>query len=119
MHIFSNPLRSKALSLEHIVNPAKVKGPVTGIYSQTHRDQEYCHWNIFSNPPWSRALSLQYIVKPTEVMGTVTAIFCQTHCGQGHCHWNKLPNPEPLNHHETPGRQIKQSNQLSLTHQDD
>ena len=26
---------------------------------------------------------------------------------------------EPLNHHETPGRQIKQSNQLSLTHQDD
>ena len=26
---------------------------------------------------------------------------------------------EPLNHHETPGRQIKQSNQLSLPHQDD
>ena len=26
---------------------------------------------------------------------------------------------EPLNHHETPGRQIKQSNQLSLHHQDD
>ena len=26
---------------------------------------------------------------------------------------------EPLNHHETPGRQIKQSNQLSLNHQDD
>ena len=26
---------------------------------------------------------------------------------------------EPLNHHETPGRQIKQSNQLSLLHQDD
>ena len=26
---------------------------------------------------------------------------------------------EPLNHHETPGRQIKQSNQLSLSHQDD
>ena len=25
----------------------------------------------------------------------------------------------PLNHHETPGRQIKQSNQLSLPHQDD
>ena len=25
---------------------------------------------------------------------------------------------EPLNHHETPGRQIKQSNQLSLPHQD-
>ena len=24
---------------------------------------------------------------------------------------------EPLNHHETPGRQIKQSNQLSLPHQ--
>ena len=23
---------------------------------------------------------------------------------------------EPLNHHETPGRQIKQSNQLSLPH---
>ena len=23
---------------------------------------------------------------------------------------------EPLNHHETPGRQIKQSNQLSLSH---
>ena len=26
---------------------------------------------------------------------------------------------DPLNHHETPGRQIKQSNQLSLPHQDD
>ena len=26
---------------------------------------------------------------------------------------------EPLNHHKTPGRQIKQSNQLSLPHQDD
>ena len=26
---------------------------------------------------------------------------------------------EPLNHHETPGRQIKQSNQLSHPHQDD
>ena len=26
---------------------------------------------------------------------------------------------EPLNHHETLGRQIKQSNQLSLPHQDD
>ena len=26
---------------------------------------------------------------------------------------------EPLNHHETPGRQIMQSNQLSLSHQDD
>ena len=26
---------------------------------------------------------------------------------------------EPLNHHETPGRQIKQSNQLSLPNQDD
>ena len=26
---------------------------------------------------------------------------------------------ERLNHHETPGRQIKQSNQLSFPHQDD
>ena len=26
---------------------------------------------------------------------------------------------EPLNRHKTPGRQIKQSNQLSLAHQDD
>ena len=26
---------------------------------------------------------------------------------------------EPLNHHETPGRQTRQSNQLSLPHQDD
>ena len=26
---------------------------------------------------------------------------------------------EPLNHHETPGRQIKQSSQLCLPHQDD
>ena len=26
---------------------------------------------------------------------------------------------EPLNHHETPEGQIKQSNQLSLPHQDD
>ena len=26
---------------------------------------------------------------------------------------------EPLNHHKTPGRQIKQSNQLSLPYQDD
>ena len=26
---------------------------------------------------------------------------------------------EPLNHHETPGRQTKQSNQLSLPNQDD
>ena len=26
---------------------------------------------------------------------------------------------EPLNHHETTGRQTKQSNQLSLPHQDD
>ena len=29
------------------------------------------------------------------------------------------PEEEPLTHHETPGRQIKQSNQLSLPHQDD
>ena len=29
------------------------------------------------------------------------------------------PEEEPLNHYETPGRQIKQSNQLSLPHQDD
>ena len=26
---------------------------------------------------------------------------------------------DPINHHETPGRQIKQSNQLCLPHQDD
>ena len=26
---------------------------------------------------------------------------------------------EPLNHHKTPGRPIKQSNQLSFPHQDD
>ena len=26
---------------------------------------------------------------------------------------------EPFNHHETPGRQIKQSNQLFVPHQDD
>ena len=26
---------------------------------------------------------------------------------------------DPLNHHERPGRQIQQSNQLSLPHQDD
>ena len=31
--------------------------------------------------------------------------------------WNR--EEEPLNHHETPGRQIKQSNQLSLPYQDD
>ena len=29
------------------------------------------------------------------------------------------PLEEPLNHHKTPGRQIKQSNQLSLPHQYD
>ena len=29
------------------------------------------------------------------------------------------PPKEPPHHHETPGRQIKQSNQLSLPHQDD
>ena len=29
------------------------------------------------------------------------------------------PEEEPLNHHKTPGRQIKQSNQPSLPHQDD
>ena len=29
------------------------------------------------------------------------------------------PRGKPLNHHETPGKQIKQSNQLSLPHQDD
>ena len=40
-------------------------------------------------------------------------------------HYHKLQTTlwhreeEPLNHHETPGRQIKQSNQLSLPHQDD
>ena len=28
------------------------------------------------------------------------------------------PEEEPLNYHETPGRQIKQSNQLPLPHQD-
>ena len=33
---------------------------------------------------------------------------------------NPVPREEEtLNHHETPGRQIKQSNQLSLLHQDD
>ena len=29
------------------------------------------------------------------------------------------PEKELLNYHETPGRQIKQSNQLSLPHQDE
>ena len=29
------------------------------------------------------------------------------------------PEEEPLNHHETPGRQTKQSNQLSHPYQDD
>ena len=29
------------------------------------------------------------------------------------------PKEEPFNHHEIPGRQIKQSNQLTLPHQDD
>ena len=29
------------------------------------------------------------------------------------------PRDEPLNHHEIPGRQIKQSNQLTLPLQDD
>ena len=29
------------------------------------------------------------------------------------------PEEEPHNNHETPGRQTKQSNQLSLPHQDD
>ena len=29
------------------------------------------------------------------------------------------PEEEPHNHHETPGRQTKQSNRLSLPHQDD
>ena len=29
------------------------------------------------------------------------------------------PRGTPLNHHKTPGRQIKQSDQLSLPHQDD
>ena len=31
----------------------------------------------------------------------------------------KHPQEEPLNHHETQGRQTKQSNQSSLSHQDD
>ena len=31
-------------------------------------------------------------------------------------HWHR--EEEPLNNHETPGRQTKQSNQLSLHHQD-
>ena len=31
--------------------------------------------------------------------------------------WHRVE--EQLNHHETPERQIKQSNQLSLPHQDD
>ena len=29
------------------------------------------------------------------------------------------PQEEPHNHHETPGRQIKKSNQISIPHQDD
>ena len=33
--------------------------------------------------------------------------------------YHNQPCEEPLNHHETSGRQIKQSNQLSLPHQDD
>ena len=31
----------------------------------------------------------------------------------------KYREEEPHNHHDTPGRQTKQSNQLSLPHQDD
>ena len=34
-------------------------------------------------------------------------------------HNHKPREVEPPNHHETPGRQIKQSNQLSLPHQGD
>ena len=38
----------------------------------------------------------------------------------GKYHANPMaPHGRALNHHETPGRQIKQSNQLPLPHQDD
>ena len=42
---------------------------------------------------------------------------CNFSCLYDRWKWHR--EEEPLNHHETPGRQIKQSNQLSLPHQDD
>ena len=65
------------------------------------------------------------LYKATSVVGTVvnTSLYKNSKQDQEKPHqkpqtttWHH--EEEPLNHHETPGRQIKQSNQLSLPEKD-
>ena len=66
------------------------------------------------------------LYKATSVVGTVvnTSLYKNSKYDQEIPQSQTTDNPmapreEPLDNHETPGRQIKQSNQLSLPQQDD
>ena len=64
------------------------------------------------------------LYKATSVVGTVvnTSLYKNSKYDQEIPQSQTTPwhcKEEPLNHHETPGTQIKQSNQLSLPQQDD
>ena len=65
---------------------------------------ENCHAKKHNTVPLKRFKNSEY---DQEIPQSQTAVYP----------WHR--EEEPLNHHETPGRQIKQSNQLSLPHQDD
>ena len=75
---------------------------------------------VVSETSRPRALDIMYVasssepLKPLKIVSMIRKY--HNHKRQTTpCHREE----EPLNHHETPGRQIKQSNQLSLPHQDD
>ena len=68
-----------------------------------------CWWNWWHfNVPFEKKVLLQ---PSTEIVSEYHNHKLQT------TPWHR--EEERPNHHETPGRQIKQSNQLSLPHQDD
>ena len=74
------------------------------------------HYNYlyFMRKYWTKSI---YYLKLNNVSQTFSMISKYHNHKPQTTLWHR--EEEPLNHHETPGRQIKQSNQLSLPHQDD
>ena len=69
--------------------------------------------NLGTKPSWPFYILIHVIRKP-KIVSMIRKY--HNHKPQT-TPWHR--KEEPFNHHETPGRQIKQSNQPSLPHQDD
>ena len=93
-----------------------------------HVAQEALELNTFINPiighhlwhklkPSSNRSVFKLIISDRALLKIVSMIRKYHNHKPQTTPWHR--EEEPLNHHETPGRQIKQNNQLSLPHQDD